>query len=327
MANGDTNVFTKSPKVVSTALGLLLRNIVWNGLITRRSMEDFRLTTNDTITIPIRGRTVADTIALRATGEARKINVRDLQETSISVQLTDRVENAIGVTDEQATLDIVSFADQILSAQVIAVAEELEAKLFAIVSGAPYHASNGVTWNINEESGPKSGAYGSIIAANTRLDRVNVPRDGRVMVVSPEGRAAILLDNRLTQIAPQGLGEGALRQGFVGQLDGTPIVVSNLLTATEAYLFHKSAFVAAEGAPVVPQGAYGGAQKSFDGFAARWLMDYDADYARDRSVLTSYFGGKSVNDGPVSSPLGGGGAVATNIRAVKITLVDQAPTP
>lgn len=327
MANGATNVFTKSNKVVGTALGLLLREIVWNGLITRRSMDDFRLTTNDTISIPIRGKTVADTIALRATGEDRKINVRDIQETSISVKLTDRVENAIGITDEQATLDVVSFADQVLVAQVVAVAEELENKLFTIVKNAPYHASNGVTWNINEESSPKTGAYGSIIKGNTRLDRVNVPRAGRVMVVSPEGRGEILLDRRLDTSNPNGLGQGALREGYVGKLDGVDIVVSNLLTWDEAYLFHKSAFVAAEGAPVVPQGAYGGANKSFEGFVARWLMDYDADYATDRSVLTTYFGGASTNDGPVSSPLGGGASVATNIRGIKIALVDTAPTP
>lgn len=327
MANGETSVYTKAEKVVGTALGLLLREIVLGGLVTTKGLDYFRGAKNDTVTIPIRARTTAETINLRATGEARKITVKDLQEDSISIQLTKRVENAIGITDEQSTLDIVNFGEQVLDAQVRAVAEDVESKIFAMISGAPYHANNGVTWNINEESSPKSGAYGSIIKSNIVLDKWNVPRSGRVLLLGPVGRGEILMDKRLDSANPEGLGQGALRDGFVGRIDGTPIVVSNLVPDNAGYLFHKSAFMFANGAPNIPKGAYGGSTRSFAGFAMRWLMDYDTDYAIDRSVLTTWTGSQSVNDGPNSVPLGGGGAVDTNVRGVKLTLVDTAPTP
>lgn len=325
MANGATSVYTKAAKVSGTALGLLFRELVLGGLVTTKGIDEFRGASNDTITIPIRARTTADTIALRATGEDRKITVKDLIESSISVQLTDRVENAVGVTDEQATLDIVDFSEQVLAAQVRAVSEGVEDKIYALFTGAKYHASNGVDWNIHEESSPKSGAFGSIVKANVILDKWNVPRTGRVLVIGPSARGEILLDKTLDSTNPAGLGDGALRDGYVGKLDGTPIVVSNKLTDTEGYLFHKSAFIFANGAPAIPKGAYGGAHKNANGFSMRWIMDYDADYAIDRSILTTYTGGKSVEDGPTSSPLGGGASVPTNVRAVKLTLVNTAP--
>src|SRR3546814_2543696 len=57
----------------------------------------------------------------------------------------------------------------------------------------------------------------------------------------------------------------------------------------------------------------------FDGFAMRWIRDYDPNYLRDRSVVSSFAGAASVNDGPDVDIDGAGPdpAVPTNQRAVK----------
>ena len=327
MANGATSVYTKATKVAGTALGLLQREIVLGGLVTTKGVSEFRGAVDDTIKIPIRATTTADVRNVRATGEDRRITVKDLQETSVEVKLTKVVENVIGVTDEQATLDVVDFSEQVLQAQLVAVAQECENQIANVMRNAKYHANNGVTWNTHEESSPRSGAFGSIVRANVILNKWNVPASGRVLVVGPAGYGEILLDKRLDSANPEGLGQDALRNAVVGRLAGTTIVQSNLLSDNEAYLFHKSAFVFGNVAPVVPKGAYGGASRDFAGFSLRWLMDYDANYGIDRSLITTYTGGASTEDGPVSSPLGGGTAAKTNVRAVKLTLANTDPTP
>lgn len=327
MANGATSVYNKAQKVSGTALGLLRRELVLGNVVTTYGIDAFKGALNDTINIPIRARATADTMALRATGEDRKIVVRDLQESSISVKLDKNIYSAVGVTDEQETLDIESFAEQVLEPQVVAVAETVEAGIITQMRATKFHANNGVTWNTHEESSPKSGAFGSFVRAQTVLDKWNVPKANRVMLVGPGAYAEILVDKRLDSANPEGLGSSALRDAVVGRLAGVPIVVSNLVNDDEAYLFHRSAFVFAGGAPVVPKGVYGGSTREYAGFAMRWLMDYDALYQTNRSVLTTYAGFGSTQDGPTSVPLGGGTAVPTNVRAVKLTLVNTDPTP
>ena len=197
MANGATSVYTKAAKVTSTTLGLLRRELVLGNLVNTYGIGAFKGAYNDTINIPIRARATADSFNLRATGDDRKINVRDLQESSIAVKLDKVVYSAVGVTDEQATLDIENFAEQVLEPQVIAVAEQIESYILTQMRGTKFHANNGVTWNTHEESSPKAGAFGSLVQAGMKLDKWNVPKANRVVLVGPAAVAEILVDKRL----------------------------------------------------------------------------------------------------------------------------------
>lgn len=304
-----TSVYTKADKIVSTALGILAREQILLGLVTPYTVNDFRYAKNDTITVPIRARATAHQQAMRATGTDRQIIVDDLTESSVAVKLDTTVYNAIGITDEESTLDIVSFSEQVLQPQVLAVTEYIENLCYGIIKNANYKADHVLAWDT-----VGTPAYQAALQARKVLNLSNVPQAGRVLLVGPNAEMAILGDERLDSANPEGLGQSALREATIGRFAGFTVVTSNLVPDNEAYAFHKSAFSFANVAPVIPQGAKAGAIKSYNGISLRWIADYDSNISTDRSVLMTYVGGAATDDGPVVS------TKKTVVRAVKLNV-------
>src|SRR5690606_41970058 len=73
-----------------------------------------------------------------ANARAGIITMDSRTETKVDVTLDEEVYNAIPITDEELTLDIVDFGPQVLQPQVRAVAEGLENKLAEEMTGASY---------------------------------------------------------------------------------------------------------------------------------------------------------------------------------------------
>jgi hypothetical protein len=110
---------------------------------------------------------------------------------------------------------------------------------------------------------------------------------------------ALLSDPELTIAANVGDARAAqaVQDATLGRLLGFEIVVANELPANSAYLFIDKAFVVASGAPVAPQSiAHVASASSPNGFATRWLTDYDADHLTDRSVVNTYVGFRAIKD-------------------------------
>lgn len=310
------NAFIKPERLAATALGLLQREIVIPRLFTAYGVADFRGAKDDTIKVPIRARVDARSLALRATGAGRNLSTDDLTESSVSVALTNAVYSAVPVTDEETTLDVDSFAERVLAAQVRGVSEALEVYAYNCLAAANYATTNTYAWSPittpTDTTAGRSSAFKMAVRCGKILDKANVPADGRVLLVGPDAWENILTDPKLEPgIGASGLGEGALRNRYVGMLGGFTVIRSNLLTETETYAFHRSAFAFANVAPSVPQGAVTGHSMAANGFALRWVADYDAMTAADRSIVTSYVGVKSIEDG-----VGG----TKNVRAVKVTI-------
>ena len=115
----------------------------------------------------------------------------------------------------------------------------------------------------------------------------------------------------------------ALRDASIGRIAGFETFVSQYLDPDTAYAIHRSAFVLANMSPVVPDGAPYGASQAYNGYAVRWIRDYDPMYLRDRSVLSCLVGCSSVNDGEqLTGPLRGEHD-DENVRIVKITGVQR----
>jgi hypothetical protein len=284
------NTFIKPTVVNRTAIGLLLREVVLPHIVWTNGVGDFAGAYNDTITIRIPARAVARKRTLRGVGNDRIITLDTLTEDSIAVQLTDDVYSAVPVTDEELTLDITDFGVQILAPQVRAVVEQLENDIAAMIQGADYEttitsgAGAGDTWI----------AY---VAARKALNMANVPMAGRTLVGGAGWEAALLTDPQFSRFDYTGdSGASALRDARIGRIGGTDFVTSNALREGEAYLFHKSAFIFANRAPVVPAGVPFGNSQSSESLALRWIRDYDAMSLTDRSVINSFAGYKAVED-------------------------------
>jgi hypothetical protein len=81
--------------------------------------------------------------------------------------------------------------------------------------------------------GSAGDAYGTLIDLMVKLDQVNVPRQGRWIVVPPAFHGRLLGDDRFVRVDASGTSEG-LRNGIVGRALGFDILVSNNVPTGDA---------------------------------------------------------------------------------------------
>lgn len=312
------NDFIKAEKVVSTALGLLEREVVLPNLVWRwGNTNDFRMAKNDTVTVRLPAYFNAQTRALRS-GAARVKS--ELNERSIDVQLTTDVYGDIPITDEELTLDIEDFGAQVLNPTLSGIGRGLEDQLVTTVTGATYAHTLPL-----DEVDP----YDTVVDARTLLNNARVPFSGRSIAVGANVEAAILKSDHFNKVDQSG-SDSALREAVIGRIAGMDVVSVPSLPVDEAYAFHQTAYVQAALAPIIPAGAPWGATQSFNGFAVRTVRVFDPDEVEDRFILDAWTGTNTVSDfGHLDAVTGvftpaeqldEVGAAEHFIRAVKIEL-------
>ena len=287
------NTFIKATRVAAAALGLLEREIVLPGLVWRDAGGDFAGAGGDTISIRVPARTTARTRTLRgARGSASEgtgiITMDDLTETKVDVTLDTDVYNAVPVTDEELTLDITDFGAQILAPQVRAVAEGIENALVDEMLGATY-----ATTLTLDTADP----YKTAVDAGVALNKANVARTERYLVVGADMEGVFLKSDHLSKVDQAG-DDSALRRAVIGRLAGFgDVIATNALPPDVGIAFHRTAFVLGMRAPAVPSGASFGSSQTYQGLAMRWLRDYDFRNVQDRSLVDVFIGTSSVVDG------------------------------
>lgn len=309
------NTYIKAAKIAAAALGILEREIVLPGLVWRDAGGDFAGAAGDTISIRVPARTVARTRTLRgARGAASEgtgiITMDNLVEQKIDITLDEAPYSAIPITDEELTLDITSFGQQILLPQVRAVAEALENKIAAEIVGAAYETDHVLEVDVADP-------YKTLVDARVLLNKANVPMADRICVVGADFEGVFLKSEHLSMADKSG-SDSALRDAAIGRVAGFgPIYVSNALPSDFGVCYHRTAFVMSMRAPVKPEGATFGASQSHSGLAMRWIRDYDFRNVQDRSLVDTYVGTNTVLDPPVPYVAPG---TPVFKRAVKMTL-------
>jgi len=310
------NVFLTSETIASTGLELLRRELVLPRLVSRLGLADFRGAMDDTVNVRVPALLTARDYEWRT--RTAPIVIDTITETSIPVALDSHIYSAVGLTDEELTLDITDFAVQVLNPQLLAVAEGLENLVADVIVAAPYDPALTVAY---VEDADSAGApfHRALVDARKVLNDAKVPMAGRVVVVGSAVEAAALKEEGFRRVNESG-SESALRDALLGNVAGFTVVASQAVAPDFAVAFHRSAFVLGNVAPEVPAGVTFGSSQVFDGLAMRWIRDYDPNYLRDRSVVSSFAGAASVDDGPLVDIDGAGPnpAVATNRRAVLI---------
>ena len=284
------NTFLKASRIAPTALALLQREIVLPGLVWTDGLGDFRGAANDTVSIRVPARTTANRRALRGEGSARQIQMSSLTETKVDVTLDWDIYNAVPITDEELTLDIVDFGEQVLQPQMRAVAEDLENLVAETLQGATYPSGHDITFVDGSDD-----IYDVVVDARAALSKADVPVGQRFLVVGANVEAAILKTDLFRRVDQSGA-DSALREATIGRIAGFDVVTSNAIDPDEAYAFHRTAVVLATRAPVVPAGASDGQSVESEGFAMRWLRDYDFSQAQDRSLVDAFAGCSMVTD-------------------------------
>lgn len=312
------HTFLKAEKIAAASLGVLEREIVLPALVWRNAGGDFRGALDDTVTLRVPARTTARSRQLRGVRQTQGdsasnaprgiIELSELTETAVPVTLDEDIYNAVAITDEQLTLDIAQFGEQVLVPQIRAVAEGLENKLAETMVGADY----AYELDLSENEDP----YETFIEARKLLNMANVPTNDRIAVVGAEIEALILKSKHLSEADKAG-DNSALRDAVIGRYAGLPrVYVSNALPSDVGFVFHRTAYVMSLQAPVVPPSVVDGSTQTYAGLAMRWIRDYDAAQLQERSIVDCYVGTNIVADGPVDEIT----EKPTFVRAVKLTL-------
>jgi hypothetical protein len=320
------SVFTlRAEKIVSLGLGLLQREITLPALVWRDGAAEFTGAKDDTVTVRMPAYTEADSRAMRS-GDTR--SRRSLAEQAVKITLDTDIYRDVRLTDENLTLDIIDFGSQVLTPCLSAIARGLENTLVSTITDADYELELEL-----DESDP----YKTIVAARKALNNTRVPANGRALAVGSNVEELFLLSEQFARADKSGSTD-ALRDASIGRVAGFPVFSCPALDPDEAYAFHKSAFVLASRAPVVPAGAPFGATASDNGFAIRVVRVLDSEAIEDILALDAFVGSTAVTDRGVlaengvftpsessgdddssASPLDESGVDDVFVRAVKIT--------
>jgi hypothetical protein len=284
----------KAKKQAQLALPLVEKQLVLPLLLTIVGKENFTGAKNDTVNFKIKDSSIATARDYDFRGRTGPVVLDDIYQAggSIPVRLNTHVVSATGLEDEHFTLDDIQFATDVLAPQVTAVVERVESKALTAIRGTT-SIKHSVSFDETEDP------HLVAVEAKRLMDSEKVaPYSGRVFVVGNDIAAYMRASDRLSRFDSTGLaGTPALRDAVIGSLSGSPVIEHNGLDPAEGYYFHGTSFVLANAAPDVPRGAVtGNSGISQRGVAVRWIQDYDANYLRDRSIVSTFIGVNEIRD-------------------------------
>lgn len=300
------NTMILPEQIVDAALLLLQREIVLPATVWRQADSDFMGAKDDTITLRVPSVLGSRTRTMRS---ATTLIEDEFAETSVPVKLTDHVYKLIKVTDEDLTLSIRDFASQVLQPQVRAVAEGLEQIIADTLAGATVPAAHSISFGDADDVWDEV-----LVPSRGLLNSRKVAMDRRVLVCGVNVEAQFLRNDMFVKANESGT-TSALSEATIGRKAGFTILTSLALDPDTAYAYHPTAVAMGNVAPAIPDGAAMGARRSDNGFAMRYLRDYNPLSVSDRSLVDSFVGAASVEQ----DPDGAGAEIVANQRLVKIT--------
>ncbi|MEX2196830.1 MAG: P22 phage major capsid protein family protein [Thermoleophilaceae bacterium] len=215
------------------------------------------------------------------------ISFDSLDETEIAVVL-EHWYSAVKITDEELTLDVRDFANQVLAPMIAAVAAAGEDRLAAVINGLAATSSFALAEDPEDTKDV-------ILAARETLVDNDVPAAGRYLAVSPQIASRLFKVDTFVKVNESGSPD-ALRNATLGSIYGLQVVESSALTDGEAAVYHRSALAFATLAPAVPSGAASARAQAVQGIALRVLQDFDASVLSD-VIAVNTFGGAELVDG------------------------------
>jgi len=278
------NTFLKPTRIVDAGLAVLARDLTLPNLVWNNAAGDFAGAANDTISIRVPAYASAHTRALRS----GSLRTRDfVVERKVDVTLSTDIYKDVVITDEQLSLDIVDFTNQVLNPILQGIGIKLEDQLVATMTGATY----------NTDLTPDgTDPYGTAIDLRTALNNARVPFGGRALVVGSAWEAKMLKDPNFVRASYRGDGGQTLTTANIGAIAGFNVYTSPAIAPDEMYAFHKSAFVLSSRAPIVPAGAPYGASVASDNFAMRVVRVLDSTDITDVLAVDSWVGTNVVTD-------------------------------
>lgn len=285
------NETIKAAQIVEAVALLLQRSIVLPRVFWAQpdSLYTGTQPLDDTITLRVPAVRTASTRTMRS---STAVSGTGLAETKVPVKLETHVYDLLPITSEELTMDFKNFVVQVLNPQLRSVAEGVEDVIAAALGAATWDADP-----VDFDAGTDLG-FDVLVDAGAALNKLNVPRSGRVFVCGADVEAELLRDDRVVK-ANEAATDTALREATIARLAGFTIVGSNALAADEAYACHMTAVAFASVAPALPEGAAMTARTSSEALAMRYIRDFSMGATggpSDQSLVDSFVGASSVDD-------------------------------
>ncbi|MDG4801715.1 P22 phage major capsid protein family protein [Micromonospora sp. WMMD980] len=282
MATATPHEFLIPEQVLRTALGLIRDDLFIAATFNRDYESDFGGGKGASVNVRIPAVLKARRRTLAEAGTP--IVVDKLKESTVAVKMTHMIYSAVDLTDEQMTFSIEDFTRQVTAPQLVAMVEDIENFCVETMQALP--ESVGIAY---DPAAPEL----TFTRARKTLRDLGLPADG-LWAACGTGVYANLVDAKAISDASQSGSTEALRNAGVGKVRGFNTVESNRLDDDEIVFYGRDAFTLAIRAPKVPAGAAKGESRSENGFAMRWVQDYDSNILADRSIFSTFIGAQAL---------------------------------
>lgn len=282
------NTYLKPEKYTALALASLEKKTILPMAFTKIDGTNFKGARDDTLTV---FRTPGVTRARDYEWRTRlaPIVLDRITRSETTLTMKDHIYNAIPITDEELTLDITNFNQEVLDPQMTAVAERAEGKVWKALRD-----DNAFKRTDLEVDGSKR-VLDQLLNVKAVLDAQGTPKSNRKLIVGSEMARWILLSDDLLKYDPS-QATTAFRQATLGRIADFDIIEFHGIEGNEFYAVHQTAIVFANMAPASPEGATYSHRQSYKGWALRVLKDYDPNFLRDRSIVSMFGGTAAVKD-------------------------------
>jgi hypothetical protein len=270
----------EAPSISNVALELLVRSLVLPRTCVRVPGPEFSGPNGATITVRVRQPRIAQ--EQEAPGDP--INYAPVNEVPVNVTLR-HLYDATQLTDEDVTLSIEDFAQQVTAPQVAAIAIGAEDQVVAVMNALDTDVT------VTDESDVED----AVLEARELLATNSAPLGGRWLAVSPQVATFMFRLDKFTRVDASGTAS-ALRDAVIGRIYGFNVVESAGLTAGTALAYHESGILFANRAPVNPRGAANSSTSSEQGIALRQLFDFDVSHLTDVSAVSTFAGAAIVTE-------------------------------
>jgi len=263
------------------------------------------------------GRGTVDNVRVPAVLKARRralseagtaIQTDTLSESTVPVRLTDMIYSAVDVTDEDLTLNIADFTRQVIMPQVEAMVEDIED--FAVATAQGLAEETTIDYN-------PADPVPTFTAARKMLRDRGVSAQNLFALCGTDVYRNLLNARAISDASQSGSAE-ALREGRVPRVSGFTVIENNRIAENEIIWYSRDSFTLAIRAPRVPDGVTRGESRAANGFALRWVVDYDSNVLANRSIFSTFIGCTKI-DHPRRTPDGDIEMVTPAIRALVTT--------
>jgi hypothetical protein len=273
-----------SDQISGLAIELLSRKLVLAATVTRIPGGEFAGPSGGTVNLRVPAKRTANVQSV----PGADITATNINESSVAVTV-DHVYDAVTLTDEELSLELVDFGRQVLMPQVDAVARKAEDELAAAINGVTLDAT------IEFPLAADADADKAVVLAIREKLTTNETGDERYLAVAPNIATRLLNVPQFVEAAARGNGT-ALETAVLGTIYGMTVVESAALTTGTAVGYVKSAFALGTLAPTQPGGGADSSVAENNGVSMRHVLAFDAGKLASLSVVSTFVGAAVIDE-------------------------------